>query len=152
MIERIAKIGLGIGLLWLGVLRGAKGLVVRMKSYQFAGLNEDGTVRLILNLLVKNPLLVGLTIKGVKGDVYAQGYQVGIVDTVYDYYLAGGKTHVLPVYVDLNITEAWSALLANINSGDVRTLTIAFNGKIYVGSWNVGIPLQFEMDYNGLTA
>ena len=146
-ISRIAKIGLGISLLWLGVLRGARGLVVRMKDYSFAGFNEDGTIRLILNILVKNPLLVGLKIKGIKGDVFAQGYNVGTIDTAYDYYLAGGKTHVLPVYVDLNISDAWAAVW----NGGLSNLLIAFDGKVYVGNWSVGIPLQFEMDYNGQT-
>ena len=145
-ISRLAKIGLGIGLLWLGVLRGAKGLVVRMKDYSFAGFNEDGTVRLILNLFVKNPLLVGLKIKGVRGDVYAQGYKVGYVDTAYDYYLAGGKTHVLPVYVNLDIAEAWAAVW----NGGLSVMTVAFDGKIYVGNWSVGVPLQFEMEYKGV--
>lgn len=144
-ISRLAKIGLGIGLLWLGVLRGARGLVVRMKDYSFAGFNEDGTIRLILNILIKNPLLVGLKIKGIKGDVFAQGYNVGTINTAYDYYLAGGKTHVLPVYVDLDITEALGVVLGS----GINNLLIAFNGKLYVGNWSVGVPLQFEMNYNG---
>ena len=146
------KIGLGVGLLWYGVLRGAKGLVVRLKSYSFRSVNlNDSTVSLNLNLLIKNPLLVGLTIKGVLGDVFVQGHKVGTVNTAYDYYLAGGKTHILPVVVNLNMASVGQAALLNIQSGDIRTLTIAFNGKIFVGSYSVGIPLQFELDYNDLT-
>ena len=77
MVERLVKIGLGLGLLWYGVLRGAKGLVVRIKDYSFYGVNLDTmTVSLQFNLLIKNPLLVGLTIKGIAGDVFAQGQQV----------------------------------------------------------------------------
>ena len=145
MISRLAKIGLGIGLLWLGVMRGAKGLVVRMKDYSFAGFNEDGTVRLILNILIKNPLLVGVKIKGIKGDVFAQGYNVGTIDTTYDYFLAGGKTHVLPIYVNIDLTEAWAAVW----NGGLSVLTVGFDGKVYVGNWNTGVPLQFEMEYKG---
>ena len=146
------KIGLGAGLLWFGILRGAKGLVVRIKSYSFRSIDlTNNTVSLNLNLLIKNPLLVGLTIKGVMGDVFVQGYKVGTINTAYDYYLAGGHTHVLPVVVNLQMASVGQAALLNIQSGDIRTLTIAFNGKLYVGSRTIGIPLQFELDYNDLT-
>ena len=148
----ITKIGLGLGLLWYGVLRGARGLIVRIKDYSFRSINvSDMTVSLNLNLLIKNPLFVGLTIKGVVGDVYIQGFKVGTINTVYDYYLAGCHTHVLPVIVNLNMTDVGQAALLNIQSGDIRTLTIAFNGKLMVGSYTVSIPLQFELDYNDLT-
>ena len=150
--NKLVKIGLGAGLLWFGILRGAKGLVVRIKSYSFRSVNlTDNTVSLNLNLMIKNPLLVGLTIKGVLGDVFVQGYKVGTINTAYDYYLAGGHTHVLPVVVNLNMAQVGQAALLNIQSGDIRTLTIAFNGKLYVGSKTIGIPLQFELDYNDLT-
>lgn len=143
---------MGAGLLWFGILRGAKGLVVRIKSYSFRSIDlTNNTVSLNLNLLIKNPLLVGLTIKGVMGDVFVQGYKVGTINTAYDYYLAGGHTHVLPVVVNLQMASVGQAALLNIQSGDIRTLTIAFNGKLYVGSRTIGIPLQFELDYNDLT-
>lgn len=150
-IERIVKIGLGLGLLWYGVLRGAKGLVVRVHDYSFRGVSADGTVSLNLNLSIKNPLLVGLTIKGITGEVYAQGQQIGTVNTSYNYYLAGGYTHILPVIVDLKMGYVLQAAMANIQSGDVKTLTIAFDGKIYVAKYSLPVPFQFEMDYNDLT-
>ena len=150
--ERLVKIGFGLGLLWYGVLRGAKGLVVRIHSYSFNNVNlSDMTASLNLNLSIKNPLLVGLTIKGIQGDVYAQGQKVGYINTTYNYYLAGGKTHVLPVIVNLDLSGVGGAALLNIQSGDVRTLTIAFDGKLFVGKYNVGVPLKFELDYNDLT-
>lgn len=146
-----AKVMFGLGLLWFGVLRGAKGLVIRINNYQFRSVNlSDGTIALTLNISIKNPLIVGLTIKGIKGTVYAQGTPVGTVNTAYNYYLAGGKTHILPVIVDLNMGGMLNAASLNIQSGDVKTITVAFDGKIYVGNWNVGVPLQLEMDYDGL--
>lgn len=151
LMERFLRIGLGLGLLWYGILRGAQGLVVRLNNYTFRSIDlAGGTVSLNLNLLVKNPLVVGLLIKGVIGDVYAQGFKVGTVNTLFDYYLAGGKTHILPVIVDLNMMDVGQAALLNIQSGDIRSLSIAFNGKMYVGSWKVAIPLQFELDHNDL--
>ena len=151
-IRTIAKIGLGLGLLYYGVLRGAKGLVVKVHSYSFRGISfTDNTVSLNLNLSIKNPLLIGLTIKGVLGDVYVQGQKVGTVNTTYDYYLAGGKTHILPVIVNLQTSSLGEAALQNIQSGNIQTLTISFNGKIMVGKYGVGVPLQIDLDYKDLT-
>ena len=66
------KVGFGLGLLWYGVLRGAKALQVRVQSYSFRSVSlSTNTADLNLNLAIKNPLLVGVTIKGVQGDVYA---------------------------------------------------------------------------------
>ena len=152
MISKLAKYGLGLGLLWYGVLRGAKGLVIKLDSYTFRSINTDGTVSLNLNLRVKNPLLVGITIKGISGDVYAQGHQVGTINTTYDYYLAGGKTHILPVVVNLALGDVLTAAQLNIASGDIRNLTVSFDGKVYVGQRTIGLPLQFELDYDYLTS
>lgn len=149
--NRLGKIIIGGALLWYGVLRGARGLVVKVRDYTFSGLSlTDNTMQLTLNLLIKNPLLVGVTIKGVTGEVYAQGFQIGSVNTTYNYYIAGGKTHILPVIVNLNMSDVLHAGLMNIQSGDVRTLTIAFDGYIMAGKYNIKVPLQFELDYNDL--
>lgn len=149
--NRLGKIIIGGALLWYGVLRGARGLVVKVRDYAFSGLSlTDNTMQLTLNLLIKNPLLVGVTIKGVTGEVYAQGFRIGGVNTTYNYYIAGGKTHILPVVVNLNMSDVLHAGLMNIQSGDVRTLTIAFDGYIMAGKYDIKVPLQFELDYNDL--
>lgn len=152
--SRWLKIGLGAVMLYYAVLRGAKGLVVRVNSYSFRSIDlVNSTVSLNLNISIKNPLLVGLTIKGIEGDVYVQCHKVGNVDTRYDYYIAGGRTHILPVVVNLNMSDVGTAAMLNIQSGDIRTLTIAFNGKLKVGSkYEVSVPLQLDLDYNDLTA
>ncbi len=143
------KVGFGLGLLWYGVLRGAKAVQVKVHSYSFRSVSlADGTASLNLNLMVKNPLLVGVTIQGVQGDVYMQGEKVGKIDTTYNYTLAGGKTHVLPVVINLTLDQVTKAALMNIESGDVRTLTVGFDGKIFIGS--IGIPLSLKLDYNDL--
>ena len=75
--ERWVKIGLGLALLYYGVLQGARGLVIGVQNFAFKSIDVvNSTVSLYLNLRIKNPLLVGLTIKGIEGDVYAQGHKV----------------------------------------------------------------------------
>lgn len=149
--RQIVKIGLGAAFLWYGILRGARALMVGVRDFSFRGLNmTDGTVSLNLNFLIKNPLLVGLTLKGITGEVYAQGVKVGYVNTTIDYYLSGGHTHVVPVVVNLNIADLGQAAMQNIQSGDIRTLTIVFAGKIYIGSYNVGLPVEITLNYEDL--
>ena len=153
MIETLAKISLGFGLAWYAVLRGAKGLIIRVSSYSFRSIDlVNGTVSLNLNLLIKNPLLFGLTIKNITGDIYIQGNKAGYVNTTYNYFIAGGKTHILPVIVNLQMGGLLQSALLNIQSGDIRTLTVAFDGRLYVSKSNVGIPLQFELNYNDFAA
>ena len=72
----------GVALAWYGIFRGAKGLEIKLKSYRFNSVNlSDYTMQLVLNLSIKNPLLVGVKIKGVVGDVYAQGVKIGTVNS-----------------------------------------------------------------------
>ena len=142
------KIGIGAALLWYGVLRGAKGLIVKVRDYSFKSVDvATGTVSLSLNFLVKNPLFVGLTLKGIAGDVYAQGQKVGTVNTTLEYYLSGRHTHIIPVVVNLSMAQLGQSALLGMQNGDIRNLTVAFDGKLYVGSWSVAIPIQVDLDY-----
>lgn len=148
----LSKILFGASCLWFAVLRGARALSVKIYNYSFRSVSlTDMTVSLNLNFLVKNPLFVGLTIKSIQGDVYIQGENVGYVNTTINYYLSGGHTHVIPVIVNLDLSSVGTAAMLNIQSGDVRTLTIAFDGKMYVGEKSVEIPLKIDLDYNSLT-
>lgn len=147
--KQIVKLGLGGLLLYYGVLRGARGLVVGIHNYSFRSVDlTNGTVSLNLNFIIKNPLFVGLTLNSIRGYIYAQGQKVGYINTDINYYLSGRHTHIVPVVVNLVLGAAFDALLLNIQSGDIRTLTMAFDGKLYVG--NVGVPLQINLDYNDL--
>lgn len=150
-IFKIAKIGIGAGLLWYGILRGAKSLVFGVRNYSISTISlSDGTAALNLNLSVRNPLLVGVTIRGIVGDVYAQDILVGKVNMRYDYYIAGGKTHVIPIIVNLDLRSVGSALVENINSGDINTLNLKFDGKVAVGDYYIGIPVKLNIGYKDL--
>lgn len=146
----LLKIG-GVALLIYGVMRGAKALVVGIKSWSFRGIDiATGTVDITLNFIIKNPLLVGLTLKGIYGDIYVQGQNAGNISMNYDYFLSGGHTHVIPVIVRLNLSGLGQAALLNIQSGDVRTLTLAFDGKLVIGSAGVPVPVNITYNWNDL--
>ena len=149
--ERWAKIGIGAGLIYLALLKISRSLVVGVRSFQFKSVDlTNKTVSLAINMEIKNPLIFGITITGIQGDVYMQGMKVGYVNTSYNYYLAGGHTHVLPVIVNLSIGALGDAVIQNIQTGDIRTLTIAFNGRVLAGKLKLTMPVQVELDYKDL--
>lgn len=151
--ERWLKICAAFGLGWWAVLRGINALVVGVKSWQFKGLDlSNGIVDFTINFVIKNPLIVGLTLKRISGDLYIQGQKVGYINSVYDYFLSGGHTHQIPVGIRIKISQLGSAVIANIQTGDIKSLTIAFDGQITVGSAGVSLPIQWSTDWNELTA
>ena len=147
-----AKILGGAALLWWGVLRGASALMVGIKSWAFRGIDiSNMNVDLTLNFMIKNPLFIGLTLKGIYGDVYVQGHKVGQVSTSYNYYLSGGRTHIIPVLVTLNMASVGQAAMENIQSGNVQTFTIAFDGRLLIGKAGVPVPVQVNYNWGDLT-
>lgn len=137
---------------WYGILRGANALFVGIRGYRFQAVSlQNRTASFSLNFVIKNPLLVGITLREVSGDIYIQGIKCGLVATKYNYFLSGGKTHVIPVVVTISLEGLASAVVENIMSGDVRTLTIDFDGAVFVGdSGLVRIPIQKTVTWEEL--
>ena len=148
----LAKIGIGCGLLWLGIMGVIRNIGVTLKSYAFKSVDlTNNTVLLVLNLAIKNPLLFGVTVHSVEGKVSMQGREVGYVNTIFDYYLSGAAEHVLPITVNLYIGDVSMAAMDNIASGDVRTLNIGFDGKVKIGKKGMfSVPVKIELGYNDL--
>ena len=149
----LTKIGIGCTLLWLGITTVIRNFSVTLQSYAFRSIDlTNKTVSLVLNLAIKNPLLFGATVHSVTGKVYMQGREVGYVNTTYNYYLSGGATHVLPVIVNLVIGDVGAAAMENIASGDVRTLSIGFDGKVKIGKKGlISVPIKVQLGYNDLS-
>lgn len=145
------KIAAGAGLIWYGVLRGAQALVVGIRDYYISGVDiANRTVKVTLNVFIKNPLFVGLKLNSISGEVYMQGIGVGSVDMQYNYFLSGRSTHVIPITVELNAHGMTEALLANIQTGDIKTLSASFDGKLYIGKYNVGVPVRLGVNYDDI--
>lgn len=147
------KIGLGLAAAWYFLWRGANALFVKVRDWSFKSVSVANlTVDLNLNFIVKNPLLVPMTLKGIVGDVYIQGLKVGGVNDTFNYVLGGLKTSVIPITVKLDMQELGTAVLANIQSGNIQSLTVGFNGKIYVVGDEIGVPVQVMLNYGELMA
>jgi len=145
------KFGMIAAVAWYGILRGAKGLMIAIKDYTLNYINlSEGTVGLSVQFVIKNPLLIGLTLSRIEGQVFAQGQQVGTIDEDLNYYIAGGRTHILPVNVELLLSSVQRAAMANIESGDIHTFTVDFDGKLYVSNYKIPVPIQFSFNYGDL--
>ena len=145
------KFGMIAAVAWYGILRGANGLMIAIKDYTLNYINlSEGTVGLSVQFVIKNPLLIGLTLSRIEGQVFAQGQQVGTIDEELNYYIAGGRTHILPVNVELLLSSVQRAAMANIESGDIHTFTVDFDGKLYVSNYNIPVPIQFSFNYGDL--
>lgn len=151
MANKTVRIIAGIGLLYYSVLRGVSALAVGIRGYQFAGLDfSENTLRVKLFFAIKNPLLVGVKLRGIVGDVYMQGIKVGEVNSEYNYFLSGCKTHIVPITVTCNISSLGEAVIANIQTGNINTLTIAFDGYASVGNNGVTLPVQTTLNWEDL--
>jgi len=151
--KTLAKIG-GAAFLYFGVLRGASALYLGIKSYRFNHISlQDNTAEFIITFLIRNPLFVGIKLKSITGDVYIQGIKCGTINVSYDRYLAGRKTWSVAVPVTIDLGQFSSAIIQNINSGDVSTLTISFDGAVYVGDTGlVRVPFSKTVTWDDLTA
>ena len=150
-VRKIAKIAAGITLLWYAVLRGAKALVVMLKGWQLVNVNiADMTATMILRFVIKNPLVVGIKLKGIVGDVYVHGQKVGSIEHYYDYYLSGMKSHVIPVETKIYGDVLGVTMLQNLQASIANDIEIAFTGKILVGDYGLSIPVRIERNWGDM--
>lgn len=146
-----AKIGLGIGALWLAFRIAAKGLVVGVSKVLLKGIDiSQGVAQVQLNVSVRNPLPVGVKVKDITGSVYANGVQIGYVNTVFDYLLGGERTHILPVIVNLTADGMGQALWNNIQTGNINNLVLDFDGQLYVTKLNIAVPVELSFKWRDL--
>lgn len=130
------------------VLRNAKALILTIRSWKFSRIDvNSGRVYINLNLKIQNPLKVGMTLRGVHGDVFINGILAGRIDNEYKFYLASNTTSVLPVQVGLDTSLLTEALLHGLQNGE--NISLAFNGNMYIGSLRVAVPVQIEYKTDG---
>jgi len=151
-ISTILKIG-GAALLYYGVLRGASALYFGIKSYRFQNISLiNNTAEFVVTFTIYNPLLIGLKLKSITGDIYLQGVPCGTINTTYDRYLAGRKTWNISVPVTIDLGQLASAVIQNISTGDINTLYVSFDGSVTVGDNGVmRVPFSKTVTWEDLT-
>ncbi len=149
--KNITKIAIGGALVWYFILRGASAVITKLKSYSIRSIDiANRELDINLSFYIHNPLFVGIELKKISGDIYIQGNKCGEIDTQLDYFLSGLHTHIVPVVANLDMKDLSQSIITNIQTGDIRTLTIAFNGAIHVGKYGIPIPVEKTLDWNDL--
>lgn len=135
--------------LWMCI----KNVKVGVKDYQLQGINTStGTAALKVNVEVKNPLIFGVKITGIRGTIWAEGRQIGYVNMSYNYNLGGGKTHIIPVVINIQYQNAGGAIVTNWIQGDLQDMVITFDGGVYIGNFGVKIPIRLNLVWGDLMA
>lgn len=149
--KTIGRIG-AAAFLYFGILRGATALYFGIKDYFFRSISlTNQMAEFVVTFTIHNPLFVGLTLKSVAGDIYIQGIKCGTINQSYDYFLPGRKTWNISIPVQIDLKQLTSAVIQNISTGDINTLTIAFDGYAFIGgSGLVRIPFQKTITWDDL--
>lgn len=151
--KRIAySILAGLGILGIyDIIRGYKALRISLNNLEITKLNLDGTLGITLYFDITNPLLIGVTLRGISGKLTANNFGndpvlIGTVANRYNYYIRGKARHIIKATVDLDTKEAVRQILQNIQSGDINNLLINFSGYISFGKdKEVALPISKNM-------
>ena len=114
------------------------GLQFRFNGIKVLSTFAGGTVsQLQLNLLVRNPLPLSVTIDSIRGNLYVQGVRLSSYDNDVDITTPidiKGRS-ITPVNLDFYVdwSNLGAAAKANILSGDITTFTMQFVGTVTVG-------------------
>ena len=128
--------------LWYFVLRGISAV-----QFRFLGLGlVSATAEQLdfrLSLAVRNPLLVGVVVNHIAGDIYIGTTRVGVVDYPLNRRVERRGITYLSFQFTAYTRELGQALVENILTGDVRTLTVRFTGQVTVEGRPVAIDRMF---------
>ena len=146
----VQKIGwglLGIAALWYGVLRGVDAVKVTFERLRVLSVNV-GSITFNLSVLVHNPLLIDVLVNDIVGEVSLMNIPCAMVNYPVNQRLHAGKTSRLQVNFDVFSKELGEALFANIQTGNINTLLMRFDGYITVKG--IQIPINREFTFNDI--
>lgn len=124
--------------LWWFVLRGILALKYRFADWRIQTLTTED-IAINLTFQVKNTLLISIPIDKIEGDIYSQDVLLGYVDMPISVNLRSGEIAEFPLILNINYRKVGEAIWRNIQSGDIKTLKLRFQGRVYSGLRSVAI-------------
>lgn len=128
--------------LWYLILRGVNAVKVTFDSVSIGTPSADG-INMSLSVLIHNPLLVSLTIQNITGDVYVQDILAAKVDTPVNQRLSAMETNRVYANFALDTVSLGKALGRNIQTGDINSLTLYFDGYVTVNGIDIPVSRTF---------
>lgn len=132
------------GLLYFGVIRGVQAVKVGFEDMYIGGIDwSQGIISVIVRIFIKNPLLVGITLYSIVADIYVDGIKCATINNTYQCKISGGKTHIIPIPVNVETSTTVGTLLNSIKSGNGQDMQVRLVGRIGVGTKKqIEIPID----------
>lgn len=139
--------GAGLGILAWDTSRSYKNLAVDISAYGITDVDfGNNSATLQIDMQITNPLLLGVTLYSLVGDVYLDGNYVASVNQLFDYYIRGKKTHIIPIVLHCNLFNVSTTLIRKLlNDSDSIALRVVGNLKV-APTGVVNIPLDIEKE------
>lgn len=136
---------LGGAALYYWVLRGIRGISVAFNGLRVLSIVDD-EVRFSVQLSIRNPLIVSVLVNDIVGTVYLMDIPVAEVSFPLNQRIYARS--VSPVTINFNVSKEklGEALYANIQTGDVRTLLVRFDGYLKAAKMQLHIDKQFTFE------
>lgn len=131
--------------LWYGVLRGVNAIKIQVEKLGLVRVSTN-TIDFNLSILIKNPLWIGVAIDEIMGDVYVMSEHVATINQPVRQIIGARRLNRIYITFSAYIEQLGSALLQNIQTGDIRTLTARFDGYIVVKGIKIPIDKQFDLN------
>ena len=141
-----AAIWIGAGMvLWYGFLRGVRAVKVYFDKLRVVSIAADGIIYRI-SLAIHNPLLIDVVINDIQGKVYIMDTHVATIDYPVNQRIRSFGTSVFDIQFEAYSDKIGAALWQNIQTGDVHTLLVTFDGYVTVKGVNIHVKKQFTYD------
>ena len=145
MKKSTALILIGASALWYFVLRGVNAIQFAFKRIYLVSFT-DTTIDLRLDMLIKNPLLIGAVVNNIAGDIYLDNIQVATVNYPLNQRIAARAVSPVTLFFTASLQQLGQALFNNIQTGSIQTLTVRFVGTITVQGVNLPIDRFFTFN------
>ena len=141
-----------LGILLLGISglvyytrRTVNAIKVTFESLKVQEVRIDNVVFQV-SVLFNNPLFVDVTLDTFYGEIYMMGKHIAHVESPLEQVLVKHTSSSLAFYFKATIEQLGEALFDNIQTGDVKTLTIQFDGNLQVNGVLVPVKKTFTYD------
>ena len=130
--------------LWFGFLRGVKAAKVTFDRLRIIGV---GVSSILLQIAVKvsNPTLLDLVVQNIRGDVYIQGIPVAVVNYPVNQRIRPFASSVFRIQIEAFSDKIGEAVWANIQTGDIKSLNVKFDGFVTIK--DIDIPISRTFTY-----
>lgn len=140
----------GAGVVYYYFLRGARALRFGIKNFGLVSFT-DSTATFEIRFFVYNPLLVDFFCRNVEGEIRLMGVKIGEIDYPINQTLKSRSLNFVPVQFTVSIADLTDGLWKYIQTGNVSTLIVEFDGSVTVGrDHTVEVPVRKTVTWGDL--